>query len=52
MGSFIYLASLAQSPPKNEGIRAFLHAFFYKRILYNIPLKNACKKAHRSLHKS
>ena len=38
--------------PKIEGIRAFLHAFFYKRILYNIPLKNACKKAHRSLHKS
>ena len=30
---------------KIEGIRAFLHAFFYMHILYNIPAKNACKKA-------
>ena len=29
---------------KNEGIRAFLHAF-NMHILYNIPVKNACKKA-------
>ena len=28
-----------------EGIRAFLHAFFYMHILYIIPVKNACKKA-------